>query len=75
MLPRSESKKNDWHLAFDAYTSLTKAGKLLNQYVDEVGITKEVETWKEVIGHLTRAALYMQQENIHDLQHKQLILL
>ena len=62
------------HLAFDAYTSLEEAGKLLNQYVDEVGVTSEVETWKEMMGCLVRASAYMQTENAHEIYRKQLVL-
>ena len=62
------------HLAFDAYTSLEQAGKLLNQYVDEFGVTSEVETWREMMGCLVRARAYMQSENAHEIHRKQLIL-
>lgn len=63
------------HLAFDAYTSLNNAGELLNQYVDEVGITQEIQIWKEIINHLMKAASVMKKENNHEINHKQLSLL
>ena len=62
------------HLAFDAYASLQQAGKLLNQYVDEFGVTSEVDTWREMMGCLVRAKTYMQTENAHEIYSKQLVL-
>jgi hypothetical protein len=60
-------------LAFDALTGVIKAGKLLNRYVDTVGILDEnASLWSEIISCLHNAYRWISRDCYYDCLCKQL---
>ena len=60
-------------LAFDALTGVIKAGKLLNRYVDTVGILDEnAPLWSEIISCLHNAYRWISRDYYYDCLCKQL---
>jgi hypothetical protein len=60
-------------LAFDALAGVTNAGKLLNRYVDTVGILdKNASLWSEIIHCLHNAYRWISESYYYDCLCKQL---
>jgi hypothetical protein len=60
-------------LAFDALTGVIDAGKLLNRYVDTVGILYEsAPLWSEIINCLSNAYRWISRDYYYDCLGKQL---